>query len=149
MKIQARISTAYDPETDSQTEVLNAVIEQCLRYYVSYQQKDWADWLPIAEFAANKQVLAATNATTFLTNYGYHFQLNYEHLRPATTPQTKEAEKFTNTMLDLQQYLLMQLRVTQDKYETSTNKPQTRAPAYQVGDKVLLSGKNIRITRIV
>lgn len=47
LKIQARMSTAYHPETNGQTERLNAVMEQYLRYDVSYQQGDWAHWLPI------------------------------------------------------------------------------------------------------
>jgi transposase InsO family protein len=39
--IEARMSTTFHPETDSQTERLNAVMEQYLHEYVSYQQDDW------------------------------------------------------------------------------------------------------------
>lgn len=127
-RIQARMSTAYHHETDGQTEQLNGVMEQYLRYYVSYQEEDWADWLPIAEFAANNQVFTAPNATPFFNNYGYHPQLNYEHLTRPTTPQTKDAHKFANRMLDLQQHLRTQLKVAQDKYKNSTNKHRTPAP---------------------
>lgn len=101
LKFQARMSMAYHPETDSQTKRLNAVIEQYLRCYVSYQQEDWADRLPMAEFAANNQVSTATNATPFFANNGYHPRLNYDHLTRTTTPQSKDAKKFANIMLDL------------------------------------------------
>lgn len=41
LKIEARLSTPYHPETDGQTERLNAVMEQYLRTYVNYLQDDW------------------------------------------------------------------------------------------------------------
>ncbi|KAL9567590.1 hypothetical protein ACKAV7_008354 [Fusarium commune] len=53
LSINALLSTAYHPETDGQTERLNAILEQYLRAYVSYLQDDWSRWLPLAEFAAN------------------------------------------------------------------------------------------------
>lgn len=44
---------SYHPETDSQTERINAVMEHYLRAYMHYMQVDWAKWLPGAEFAVN------------------------------------------------------------------------------------------------
>ncbi|KAI0995439.1 Transposon Tf2-9 polyprotein [Podosphaera aphanis] len=70
--IQARMSTAFHPETDGQTERFNAVMEQYLRSYISYQQDDWVQWLPMAEFAANNQVSSSTKVSPFYSNYGYH-----------------------------------------------------------------------------
>lgn len=70
--IQARMATAYHSETDGQTKRLNAVMEQYLRHYYSYQQADWADWLRMAEFAANNHVSANTKATPIFANYGYN-----------------------------------------------------------------------------
>ena len=60
LKIKTRISTPYHPETDGQSERLNAVMEQYSRHYVSYQQEHWIKWLPMAEFAAHNQEAAVT-----------------------------------------------------------------------------------------
>ena len=53
LHIKWNLSTAYHPETDGQTERLNQILEQYLRIYVNYDQDDWCDLLPLAEFAYN------------------------------------------------------------------------------------------------
>src|SRR5258705_5543108 len=58
-------STSYHPQTDGQTERVNQEIEAYLRGFMSHQQDDWADWLPLAEFAYNNKVHTATHRTPF------------------------------------------------------------------------------------
>ncbi|KAH7460174.1 Transposon Tf2-6 polyprotein [Fusarium oxysporum f. sp. matthiolae] len=76
LSINSLLSTAYHPETDGQTERLNAILEQYLRAYVSYLQDDWSRWLPLAEFAAN----SLKSETTAQARY--ENQAN-RHRRPA------------------------------------------------------------------
>ena len=40
LRVEALLSTAYYPQTDSQIERINAVIEQYIRIYTSYLQDD-------------------------------------------------------------------------------------------------------------
>jgi len=49
--IERRLSTAFHPQTDRQTERTNAILEQYLRVYINYQQDDWSGYLRLAEFA--------------------------------------------------------------------------------------------------
>jgi len=51
--IERRLSTAFHPQTDRQTERTNAILEQYLRAYINHQQDDWCGYLPLAEFAYN------------------------------------------------------------------------------------------------
>ena len=44
--IKTDLSTAYHPEIDGQTEILNSILEQYLKVYVNFLQNDWASWLP-------------------------------------------------------------------------------------------------------
>jgi len=62
---------AFHPQTDGQTEQVNAILEQYLRAYCNYQQDDWEKLLPIAEFCYNMQA-GSTKVTPFFANYGYH-----------------------------------------------------------------------------
>src|SRR5258705_1164801 len=56
-------STSYHPQTNGQTECINQEIEAYLWVFVSHQQDNWADWLPLVEFAYNNKVHSATHWT--------------------------------------------------------------------------------------
>ena len=75
--IQPRLSNAFHPQIDGQTERINASMEEYLRGYVNYLQDDWAKMLAIAEFAGNNQVLAATGASPFNATAGRDPRTSY------------------------------------------------------------------------
>ena len=64
-----RLSTAFYPQTDRQTEQINQKLEQYLRFFTEYRQRDWLKQLVIAEFVVNNKVYVATNILPFITNY--------------------------------------------------------------------------------
>src|SRR5260370_4663507 len=77
-------STSYHPQTNGQTERVNQEIEVYLRVFVSHQQDDWADWLPLAEFAYNNKVHTATHQTPFELDTRQHPRLGVEPMRTST-----------------------------------------------------------------
>jgi hypothetical protein len=48
--IKLAMLTAYHPQTDSQTELINQELEGYLCMFTSRQQDDWDDLLPLGEF---------------------------------------------------------------------------------------------------
>jgi len=41
--IETRLSTVFYPQTDRQMEWINQELEQYLRFFVDYRQKDWLE----------------------------------------------------------------------------------------------------------
>src|SRR5258707_7766949 len=77
-------STSYHLQTDGQMERVNQEIEAYLQVFVSHRQDDWADWLPLVEFAYNNKVHVATRWTPFELNVGQHPRLGVEPTRTLT-----------------------------------------------------------------
>jgi len=68
--IDIKLSTAYHPQTDSQTERMNQDLEQYLRMFINHRQEQWPDWLATAGFAYNNKVQTSTEVLLFRANNG-------------------------------------------------------------------------------
>ena len=67
--IKTKLSTAFHPQTDGQTERMNQELEQYLWFFIENRQKDWLEWLVTVEFAINNKVHMATKVLPFMANY--------------------------------------------------------------------------------
>jgi hypothetical protein len=67
---QLHLSTAYHPQTDGQTEVVNKCLETYLRCFALENQTQWAQWLPLDEWWYNTSYHTATCMTPFEVVYG-------------------------------------------------------------------------------
>lgn len=63
-------SSAYHPQSDGQTEVVNRTIEMYLRCFTSDKPNKWLTWLPWAEFCYNTGFHTSLKATPFEIVYG-------------------------------------------------------------------------------
>ena len=69
-------TSGYHPEGDGQTERTNQTLEQYLRIYYNYQQDDWSNLLPLAEFTFNNAPSATTGVSPFFAYKGYHLDIS-------------------------------------------------------------------------
>lgn len=62
-------SSAYHPQSEGQTEVVNKCLENYLRCMTSERPHLWSKWLPLAEYWYNTTYHTATQLTTFEAVY--------------------------------------------------------------------------------
>ena len=55
LEIEKKLSIVFYSQIDKQMECMNQEIEQYLRFFVNHRQKDWLEWLAIAEFVVNNK----------------------------------------------------------------------------------------------
>ena len=70
--IKLLFSTAYHPQTDGQTEVVNHTLSSLLRALIKPNLKNWNECIPHAEFTYNRAHHHATKQTPFETVYGFN-----------------------------------------------------------------------------
>jgi len=54
---------------------MNQELEQYLQFFVDHRQKNWLEWLALAEFAVNNKVYTATKVLPFIANYGRELRM--------------------------------------------------------------------------
>jgi hypothetical protein len=112
-------SSAYHPQTDGQTEVVNRSLGNILRSLVSEHPKQWDQVLAQAEFSYNDSPNRSTGLSPFQIVYGMHPRGVYElrHLGKQEI-RSVDGEEFATAMQELHEKLNNSLKRT----PTSTRK---------------------------
>jgi hypothetical protein len=142
--IRSNKSTAFHPQSDGQTERVNQILEQYLRTFCNYQQDDWLELLPLAEFAYNNAKHTSTQTSPFFANNGRHPRTTTTSTRGSDNPA---AEHFMEKIHRIQKELTTQLGKAQAAYKKYHDRKTTKPPAFQVGDMVWLNRRNIATNR--
>ena len=115
MGTKRKLSTAFHPQTDGQTERANQTLEQYLRAYVNRRQNNWVSLLPLAQLAYNNQASDTTKETPFFANHGRHPNL---FCGPRDGPRAEHALRAAQDMKDLHRDLRLAI---QKRNKTMTN----------------------------
>ncbi|KAI1511087.1 rve multi-domain protein [Pyrenophora tritici-repentis] len=155
--VTPKLSTAYHPETDGQTEVANAGLKCYLRAYTNYMQNDWVDWLPLAQLAINNRENVSSGVAPALATKGYLPRMGSELVTedsPITDARSRaeqllreDARGTVKRMTDVIRFMQENLRWSQNKMEHYANQHRQPAPDYRVGDKVYIDARNIPTMR--
>jgi hypothetical protein len=129
-----RMSTAYDPQSDGQTEIVNKILQQYLHCFVHNKPKQWGKYLHWAEWHYNTSIHTATGFSPFQIVYGRPPPTLSDYIPGSTQLQAVEA-----TLLDrdsVLQILKNKLQKAQSVMKTAAD--QHRIPhKFAVGDLVL------------
>lgn len=145
--VKQKLSTAYHPQTDGNTEVLNQYIDQRLRPFVNHFQDDWSDLLPCIDFAQAILPHSSTGYAPYELELGHKPRLHFdweERTRQASTPREtltrREAQAFASRTHKAVEWARKNLAIAQDRQAKQANKHR-REPDFKVGDKVYIVRK--------
>ena len=139
------IGSGFHPESSSQVECFNQLLEQVLHCTVHQLggDRNWLDVLPIVEFAVNNTPNRTTGYSAFYLNYGYHPLHPLQLLHAPEDTNIEAVTQFTSRMQKDFDVALQQLNRARNQMMHQTDS-QRRAMEYQEGDQVLLSTRHIR-----
>jgi hypothetical protein len=146
--IEPWLSMAFHPQTDGQTEQMNAIMEQYLWAHINYLQDDWADWLPLAKFATNNQASEIIGASLFFANKGFDPWCQFD-LTPATTNDVNDRHALTTskTLSEIHSHLSAEINRANHQYQDNADKHRLPSPNYQLGDLIWLDARNWKTCR--
>ena len=137
-------TSGYHLKGDGQTEHTNQILEQYLCVYCNYQQDNWFELLPLAEFAYNNAPNATTSVSPFFANKGYHLNIT---VHPECNIASSRAYVFAVDLDELQSTLKAEISTAQQCYQKSTDVQYSPTPYFKVGDNNFVKAKFFQTTR--
>jgi len=139
--IKQKLSTAFHPQTDGESERVNQEIEQYLHICGNFQQDNWAALLPIIEFAHNARPHRSMHKSPFEIWYGYH-----PTFKPPLQLQTRlqSADEWVQYLEQIHKEVTAALHIAaQEMKDGGTSKA---SHIFQKDDLVLLEATNLQTT---
>jgi len=121
------------------------MLEQYLHIYCNYQQDNWSEILPLAEFAYNNAPSATTGVSPFFANKGYHPNLIVYPERDIASSCTCD---FILNLDELQDTLKEEIAKAQRQYQPSTDSRRQQLLDFQVGQSVFVKSQYFQTTRL-
>ena len=155
--VKAKLSTAFHPQSDGQTEAINKEMERYLRTFCNHFKNDWARLLPMAEFAGNCSTSEATTLAPFEVTKGFMPRMSFD------TPTAREeqsdgpklpappereraqcntAQNIASRLKDAWETAKHGIDRAQQKMAAAANKGR-KDTEFNIGSKIWLSTKNL------
>jgi hypothetical protein len=133
-----RLSTAYHPQTDGQTERANQEIETYLRIFCANKPHDWSKFLTSAEFVHNSVPHSSTKVSPFSLILGYEPRA-YPPLGKTFLPALE------GRLSSLEAARKEALAAHESARRIMTERSSRKFSPWKVGNKVWLEATNLRI----
>lgn len=133
---ELKFSTAFHPQTDGQTERVNALLEEYLRHFVTARQRNWLELLDAAQFSYNLNRSSATDQSPAELCLGYQPRTPLEVARqydgpcPAAHLFARDRTENMAKARDSLAQAAMRMKLRADEHR--------RPVEFQVGDLVML-----------
>jgi len=88
--IKTKMLTSFHLQTDGQIERINQELEQYLQFFVDHRQKNWPEWLVMAELTVNNKTHSVTKISPFIANHGRELRMGVNIRRKGKMKKIKE-----------------------------------------------------------
>ena len=143
---KVKLSTAYHPQTDGQSERTNQTVEVMLRCLCVDYGQDWVEKLSRVQFALNSNVNVSTQFSPAYLMFGYQPRGVLDVFATASSSASREANASATEMLqqmredlELAKSRLSDAKARQKEWADRSRRHIT----FRVGDEVLLSTVNL------
>lgn len=135
--IERKLSTAYHPQTDGQSEIANQYMAQRLRPFVGHYQDDWSEYLPMVDFAAAALPQETTGVSPFYIERGYEPRVSFDwqpaetsdwrsqispHQNEPQDTQAQEARGYTNQLQEIWETTRQRATRAQERQRQQANR---------------------------
>jgi transposase InsO family protein len=142
--IRKKLSTAYHPQTDGQTEAWNRVLDQSLRYFINHYQNNWSDLLPVMDYAHATTPHTTTGLSPFEVEFGRRARTQFDWemsktdgMPPREKMSRDEGQAWIARIRDAWQTARASMTQAQQAYKKQADKHR-RSEDFEVGDEVFV-----------
>lgn len=139
---KASLTSGYHPEANGQTERLNQQLETSLRCLVAQDPSTWSKNLVWAEYAHNSLPTSATSFPPFQCVFGYLPPVFADNEPEVSVPSALAMIRRCRRIWAAARQVLIRQG---DRVKKAADRKRRPAPAYQQGQKVWLSAKNLNL----
>ena len=137
--VEQRMSTAYHPQTDGQTERANQSLEVFLRIFCANNPDKWSEMLTDAEFAHNSREHSTIKMSPFYAMMGYN---------PRAFPHVTEISKAPATAERISEIARNREEAAaamEQAQKVVERRVKQRTPAFRKDQEVWLESTNLRL----
>ena len=148
------LSSSHHPQTDGQTEILNATIEQMLRAYVSRDRSAWSAWLSVLAFAYNSARHSSTEDTPNGLLFNYHPKVSTGEIKARQWSQedpfhpSLRGEEFAKNIELRREQARDALVLAQQRQAKAFNKNRRPVEEILPGDQVLVNPHTLKLVEV-
>ena len=119
---------------------MNQELKQYLQFIVDYRQKDWPEWLALAEFVVNNKVHMAMKVSSFMVNYRRELRMGGDIRKKG---KVEKAMEFVERMKKVHEEVEAALKKIYEDMKRQADRGRKETKDWKKRNKVMLSTKDL------
>jgi len=107
---------------------------------MDHRQKDWPEWLALAEFMVNNKIYSVMKMFLFIANYSRELRIGGDIRKKG---KVEKATEFVKRMKKIQEEAGAALKKVQEDIKRQVDRGRKEMEKWKEGDRVMLSTKDL------